>query len=159
MTVGTMAQRIAQAAHAFERTRTGIAPKSVTVVQSEGTLVITVHGALSPAERALSRTPAGAAQVQEFHRQLFASGSATLRQEIQNITGVEVREATAEVDPSSGTIVAVFSSGTVVQVSLLASEISADAWNGGGSGDQPGAGDKRSDSATPTTKSEVRRGA
>jgi uncharacterized protein YbcI len=140
MTDGTMAQRIAQAAHAFEGTRTGIAPKSVTVVQSEGTLVITVHGALSPAERALSRTPAGAAQVQELHRQLFASGSATLRQEIQNITGVEVREATAEVDPSSGTIVAVFSSGTVVQVYLLASEISADAWSAGASGDPAGAG-------------------
>jgi uncharacterized protein YbcI len=135
----TMAHQIARAAQAFERTRTGIEPKSVTVVQSEGTLVITVHGALSPAEQALSRTPAGAAQVQEFHRQLFASGAGELRKEIQNITGVEVRDATAEVDPSTGTIVAVFSSGTVVQVYLLASEISSDAWNVGGPTEQPGA--------------------
>ena len=37
MTDGTMGQRIARAAHAFERTRTGIVPKSVTVVQNEGT--------------------------------------------------------------------------------------------------------------------------
>jgi uncharacterized protein YbcI len=127
----TMAQRIARAAQAFERTRTGIDPKSVTVVQSEGTLVITVHGALSPAEQALSKTPAGAAQVQEFHRQLFASGAGELRQEIKNITGVEVRDATAEVDPATGTVVAVFSSGTVVQVYLLASAIAADTWNAG----------------------------
>jgi uncharacterized protein YbcI len=145
---GTMAQRIAQAALAFERTRTGIAPKSVTVVQSEGTLVITVHGALSPAEQALSRTPAGAVQVQELHRQLFASGSHALRQAIQRITGVEVREATTEVDPSTGTIVAVFSSGTVVQVYLLASEIAADTWNACASGDPHGASDKRGSSAT-----------
>jgi uncharacterized protein YbcI len=138
----SMAHRIARAAHAFERTRTGIVPKSVTVVQSEGTLVITVHGALSPAERALSRTPAGAAQVQELHRQLFASGSGALRQEIKNITGVEVRDATAEVDFSTGTVVAVFSSGTVVQVYLLASEIAADAWNANGSGRHAGAGDR-----------------
>ena len=138
MTQGTMAQRIAQAAHAFERTRTGIAPKSVSVVQSEGTLVITVHGALSPAEQALSRTPQGAAQVQELHRQLFASGSKALRQEIQDITGVEVRDATAEVDPSTGTIVAVFSSGTVVQVYLLAGEIAPGAWSAGGSNDSNG---------------------
>src|SRR4051794_37732483 len=69
----TMARQIAHVAQELERTRTGIEPKSVSVVQSEGTLVITVHGALSPAERALSRTPTGAAQVQEFHRQLFAS--------------------------------------------------------------------------------------
>ena len=138
MTDGTMAERIARAAHAFERTRTGIAPKSVTVVQSEGTLVITVNGALSPAEQALSRTPAGAAQVQEFHRRLFASGSETLRQEIKNITGVEVRAATAEVDPATGRVVAVFSSGTVVQVYLLASEIPDDAWNAGGPGEPLG---------------------
>ena len=130
----TMAHRIARAAQEFERTRTGIEPKSVSVVQSEGTLVITVHGALSPAERALSRTAAGAAQVQDFHRQLFASGSDALRQEIKKITGVDVRDATAEVDPATGTVVAVFSSGTVVQVYLLASAIAADDWNAGASG-------------------------
>jgi len=130
----TMAHRIARAAQEFERTRTGIEPTSVSVVQSEGTLVITVHGALSPAECALSRTPAGAAQVQDFHRQLFASGSDALRQEIKMITGVDVRDATAEVDPATGTVVAVFSSGTVVQVYLLASAIAAGDWNAGASG-------------------------
>src|SRR5206468_5934553 len=89
------AQQIAQAAIAFEQRRTGNhVPKSVTVVLSEGTLVITLHGALSPAERAMSKSPEGAAQVQEFHRQLFASSSDLLRQEIQRITGMQVREAT-----------------------------------------------------------------
>jgi hypothetical protein len=52
----TMAQQIAQAAIAFEQRRTGNnQPKSVTVVLSEGTLVITLHEALSPAERAFGR--------------------------------------------------------------------------------------------------------
>jgi hypothetical protein len=46
----TMAHQIAQAAIAFEQRRTGNhVPKSVTVVLSEGTLVITLHEALSPA--------------------------------------------------------------------------------------------------------------
>ena len=49
--------------------------RSVTVVLSEDTLVITLHGALSPAEKALAQSPAGAAQVQEFHRQLFANSA------------------------------------------------------------------------------------
>ncbi len=63
------AQQIAKAAIAFEQRRTGNhVPKSVTVVLSEGTLVITLHEALSPAERVLSQSPAGAAQMQEFHR-------------------------------------------------------------------------------------------
>ena len=47
----------------------------MTVVLSDTTLVITLHGALSPLERALAKTPDGAAQVQEFHRQLFANAA------------------------------------------------------------------------------------
>ena len=126
----TMAQQIAQAASVFENERTGVTPKSVTVVQSEGTLVITLHAALSPAERAVFKTAAGAAQVQELHRQLFANASETLRQEIKRITGIEVREATAEVESSTGTVVAVFTTGTVVQVYLLAHGIPAAEWSG-----------------------------
>lgn len=129
-----MAQQIAHAASAFEQQRTGNLPTSVTVVQSDGTLVITLHGALSPAERALAQSPAGAAQVQEFHRQLFANASESLRQEIKRITGVEVREATSEVEPASGTVVGVFTTGTTVQVYLLAQGIPVETWNGNGSG-------------------------
>jgi uncharacterized protein YbcI len=131
----TMAQRIAQAAIAFEQRRTGNhVPKSVTVVLSEGTLVITLHEALSPAERDLSRSPAGAAQVQEFHRQLFASSSDSLRQEIKRITGMDVREATAELEPASGAVVQAFTTGTVVQVFLLAGSAATDAWSGNAPG-------------------------
>ena len=54
-------------------------------------------------------------------------------QEIKRITGVEVREATAEVEPASGTVVGVFTTGTTVQVYLLAQHISADTWSGNGS--------------------------
>lgn len=131
-----MAQQIAQAASAFEQQRTGNVPKSVTVVLSENTLVITLHGALSPAEQALAKTAAGAAQLQEFHRQLFANASDWLRQEIKRITGVEVREATAEVEPATGTVVGVFTSGTTVQVYLLAHPVAPSSWSGNGSGDQ-----------------------
>lgn len=128
----SMAEQIALAATAFQRSSTGHAPQSVTVVLCENTLVVTLHGALSPAEKALARSPDGAVQVQEFHRQLFADSSAPLRQEIQRITGVEVRESTAEVEASTGTVVQVFTTGTMVQVYLLASPLSAEAWNSSG---------------------------
>jgi uncharacterized protein YbcI len=127
----TMAEQIAQAAIAFEQRRTGNhVPKSVTVVLSEGTLVITLHEALSPAERDLAKTPDGAAQMQEFHRQLFASSSVALRQEIKRITGMEVREATAEIEPASGAVVQAFTTGTVVQVFLLAGNTPTEMWSG-----------------------------
>ena len=127
----TMAEQIAQAAIAFEQRRTGNhVPKSVTVVLSEGTLVITLHEALSPAEKALAKSAAGAAKVQEFHRQLFASSSESLRQEIQRITGMEVREAAAEIEPASGAVVQAFTTGTVVQVFLLAGSAPTQTWSG-----------------------------
>jgi uncharacterized protein YbcI len=131
----TKAQQITQASIAFEQRRTGNhVPKSVTVVLSEGTLVITLHEALSPAERAMAKSPGGAAQVQEFHRQLFASSSATLRQEIQRITGMEVREAAAEIDPATGVVVQAFTTGNVVQVFQLAGSAPTDTWSGNGPG-------------------------
>ncbi len=128
----TMAQQIAHAASVLEQQRTGLAPSAVTVVLSEETLVITLHGALSPAEKALSTTPEGAAQVQEFHRQLFASSSASLRDEIKRITGVAVREAVAEVEPLTGSVVQVFTTGAMVQVFLLSHAISTERWSGNG---------------------------
>jgi uncharacterized protein YbcI len=133
----TMAQQIAQAASAFEQRRTGHVPQSVSVVLSEDTLVVTLHGTLSPAEKALAKSPAGIALVQEFHRQLFSNSAAALRQEIKRITGVEVREATAEVEASTGTVVQVFTTGTMVQVFLLAHGVPADTWSGSGTVDQP----------------------
>ncbi|HKI30659.1 MAG TPA: DUF2294 domain-containing protein [Gemmataceae bacterium] len=133
----TAARQIAQAAIAFERRRTGHVPRGVNVVMSEDTLVITLHGALTPAEQALVQSPAGAAQVQEFHKQLFNNSSDSLRQEIKRITGVEVREAAAEVETTTGTVVQVFTTGTAVQVFLLARTVPTDTWSGSVKGDQP----------------------
>jgi uncharacterized protein YbcI len=127
----TMAQQIAEAATALQQQRTGHAPKSVSVVLSGDTLVVTLHGALSPAERVMARSVEGAAKVREFHRQLFLNASETLQQEIKRITGMEVREATAEVEPRTGALVQVFTSGTMVQVFLLSGEVPSGSFNGG----------------------------
>jgi uncharacterized protein YbcI len=131
----TMAHQVARSAVAFEKQRTGHAPDSVTVVMSRNILVITLSGSLSPAERALSQEPAGAEQVREFHRQLFASSSGPLRDEIRRITGVEVREAAAETPPTESAMVAAFTTGTTVQVFLLAERIAADTWSDSGLGE------------------------
>jgi uncharacterized protein YbcI len=92
----TVTHRLRQAVCDFEQRRTGRLPKSVTVVLNENTLVTTLHGALSPAEKALAQSPAGAAEVQEFHRQLFNDSADALRQEIERIAKVELGEANVE---------------------------------------------------------------
>ena len=125
----TVAQQIARAAIAIERRRTGHVPRWVTVVMSEKTLVITLHGALSPAEKDLARSELGAAQVLEFHRQLFTNSAETLREEIKRITGVEVCEASADVETTTGTVVQVFTTGTMVQVFQLAQGVPAETWS------------------------------
>ena len=128
----TVAQQIAQAAVAFHQKRTGHPPTSVTVVLGEDTLVVTLHGALSPAEKNLAKSSEGADQVQKFHRQLFANSCEPLRQEIKRITGVEVREATADIETTTGAVVQVFTTGTMVQVFLLARSVPMDNWRGNG---------------------------
>ena len=123
----TVAEQVAEAARAFQQQRTGHSPGAVTVVLGEDTLVITLHEALSPAEKAMAQSAAGAAQVQEFHRQLFSSSAESLRQEIKRITGRDVREATAEVETTTGAVAQVFTTGTMVQVFLLGPGGPADA--------------------------------
>jgi len=118
-TTANVAKQLAAVASRLQAQRSGHAPKAVTVVLSEDTLVVTLHEALTPAEKALYRSPEGAAQVQEFHRQLFASSTGEMRQEIERITGRLVREAVAEIETATGTVVHAFTTGAMVQVYLL----------------------------------------
>lgn len=114
-----IAQELASIASRFQELRTGHKPTAVTVVLLEDTLVVTLHDALSPAEKALSQSPEGAAQVQEFHRRLFANSTDEMQQEIKRITGRQVREAAAEVETAMGIVVHAFTTGAMVQVFLL----------------------------------------
>lgn len=130
MSNSAMARQLAQAASDFEQQRTGRIPKSVTVVLCEETLVITLHGALSLAEKAVAESPASAAKLQEFHQQLFANSFGSLRQEIERITGAEVREANSEIKTITGPVMQIFATGAIVQVFLLARSLPADSWSG-----------------------------
>lgn len=136
-TMVTMAAQIGDAVTVFQKQITGHAPTAVTVVLSDDTLVITLHDALSPAEKMLVAKPAGAAQVQEYHRQLFSNASASLKQEIKRITGRDVREAAAEVETTTGSVVHAFTTGTMVQVFLLSKNGSKDAGSDNASSPPP----------------------
>jgi uncharacterized protein YbcI len=112
-------RELAQIALAMQSERTGHTPKAVTVVASEDTVVLTLHEALTPAEKILAQTENGAAKVEQYHRALFAVSCDELRKEIQRLTGRRVREAAVVVEPATGAIVHAFTSGTVVQIFQL----------------------------------------
>jgi uncharacterized protein YbcI len=122
-----MARQVAATACEFELQRTGHVPRSITAVLVNDTLVITLHGVLSPVEMELAKDHAGAARVKLFHRELFTSSCGLLREKIEEITGVGVREAMSEVTTETG---------TVVQVFLLAGSFTAGSWSGSGLGGQ-----------------------
>jgi uncharacterized protein YbcI len=127
----TMARQIAHAAIGFEQRRSGNpVPKFVTVVMTEDTLVITLHDALSPAEMAWAKSSSGAVRAEDFYRLLFASSSQGLRREIKRITGMDVREAIAEIEPATGAVVHAFTTGAVVQVFQLAGNAPTEVWSG-----------------------------
>jgi uncharacterized protein YbcI len=130
-------RELAGIALAMQAERTGHTPKAVTVVASNETVVVTLHEALTPAEKILARTETGASKVEEYHRALFAVSCDELRKEIQRLTGRKVREAAVVVEPATGAIVHAFTSGTMVQIFQLephgvATHVSAGVANGGG---------------------------
>lgn len=114
-----LSKELAQIALAMQSERTGHTPKAVTVVASEETIVLTLHEALTPAEKLLASTESGASKVEQYHRALFAVSCDELRNEIQRLTGRKVREAAVVVEPATGAIVHAFTSGTVVQIFQL----------------------------------------
>ena len=96
--------------------RTGHAPKGVTVVANDKTIVFTFQEALTPAEKILAQTESGAAKVEQYHRALFAVSCSELRKEICRLTGRRVREAAAVLEPATGALVHAFASGTIVHI-------------------------------------------
>ncbi|MFZ4733771.1 MAG: Na-translocating system protein MpsC family protein [Pirellulales bacterium] len=114
-----VAKELAEIALSMQTTRTGHAPAAVTVVASDETVVVTMHEALTPAEKILARSERGASQVEDYHRALFAVSCEELRTEIQRLTGRKVRESAVVVEPATGAIVHAFTSGTIVQIFQL----------------------------------------
>jgi uncharacterized protein YbcI len=128
-----MKQQIADAVCAFQHHSTGRAPKAVNVVISDDTLVVTLRDGLSPAETKLAKSPAGAVQMQNYHHRLFKCSCGSLLLEIKRITGLEVREATADLETSTGAVMQVFVTGTIVYVFLLSGRIPAEQESGSAS--------------------------
>ena len=115
----SMAKELAGIALSLQASRTGHTPTAVTVVASDETVVVTMHEALTPAEKILARSERGASQVEDYHRALFAVSCEEMRKEIQRLTGRKVRESAVVVEPATGAIVHAFTSGTVVQIFQL----------------------------------------
>ena len=117
-----MAQKIAQAADSESRRQWGYVFQCVTLVASGEILVVTLQGNLSDADKEFAAPLANEADVQQSRRHLLSRGAERLRQEIEAILGAEVCAAAMAVEMTTGVVVQVFTTGSRVQVLLLAGD-------------------------------------
>jgi uncharacterized protein YbcI len=126
----TMTAQVAHTVRDFQQQRTGHTPKSVTVVLSEGVMLVTLHEALTPAEIILCQTDKGLARLRDFHRDSIRASLGPLGTEIERIAGVALQEVVADIEPATGDIVHIFTTGTLLQVFKLTGCLSAETWVG-----------------------------
>jgi uncharacterized protein YbcI len=109
----TIAQQLARSACVSERRQAFHGRDWVVVFLNETTIVIALHCSLTEAEKAQFQSPAGAARVREFHRQLFKNKSAPLVRQIKRLTGMEVMNTTVEFQPETDSVVHFITTNTV----------------------------------------------
>lgn len=124
-----IARQVFEVVTAVELQNEGHLPRAVSVVLCGRTLVITLEGVLSQFEQELIKSSTGAAQVQEFHQQLFLKEPTAFWREISRITGLRFRTEASSDDPVVCACVNVFGSGTVVNVSLLEDFVENSSWS------------------------------
>jgi hypothetical protein len=78
----------------------------------------------------LAQTLVGASRIEELQKQLFEAAGDVLRHDIERITGTPVVDTSAAVDRENGSVIRSFPSGTLVQIYLLASNVSPQHWSG-----------------------------
>lgn len=109
---GTIGQKIAQAAGAFEQWRTRQRREWIAVLMNEETIVIALHGCLTASEKALAGNPAGAAELRDSQRRLFSHDADAFVQKIKVITGMHIRSTTVDIDPTIDSVVQNFTTDT-----------------------------------------------
>ena len=95
-------QQIVQAVSSFQRTQLAVTCKSITVDLHPDTLVVTLCGATSPAERDFARDRRARELLEKLYDELFDVIKPILEAKIQEILGRQVRRSRMNIDPESG---------------------------------------------------------
>jgi len=96
-------QQITEAVSDFQKAQMAVSCESVAVDFHDETLVVTLTGTTSPAERNYARDPRARELLERFYHQLFEVIKPILEAKIQEITRRQVRRSQLNIDPESGT--------------------------------------------------------
>jgi uncharacterized protein YbcI len=114
-----LARLIAHATATFEHGLLARTPTSVSVVSDPRWLVVHVHESFTPVEWRISRNPAGARRVREFHHFVFEDALDALVDHVQRATGVRIRGGIAHVDTATGSVLKTFTTHPDVDLFLF----------------------------------------
>jgi uncharacterized protein YbcI len=95
-------QQILEAVSNFQRTQLAVTCKSLTVDLHPDTLVVTLCGATTPAERDFARDRRARELLEKLYDELFDVIKPILEAKIQEILGRQVRRSRMNIDPESG---------------------------------------------------------
>lgn len=113
-----LARQVAQAAGTFENMLLHRVPRAVSVVATEGWMVVHLQEDFDAMERRLA-VGDGRHRVEEFHRFLFENSLPSLRAHVRRATGVNLEGAVAHVDAENGTVLKTFSTHHTVDLFVL----------------------------------------
>ncbi len=97
-----MHQRIAEAVATFQRGQMSGAECSVAVSIQPDTVVVTLRGVMSPAEKRLVEVGNERQLLEEFYSRAFELGKANLEAAIEDILGRKVAHSFLHLDADSG---------------------------------------------------------
>ena len=95
-------QQIIEAVSSFQETQLAVTCKSIVVDLHADTLVVTLCGATSPAERDFARDRKARELLERFYGELFDVIKPILEAKIQEILRRQVRRSRLNIDPESG---------------------------------------------------------
>ena len=100
--------QLTEAVIAFQRDQMSVTAESVWVDLHPGALVVTVRGAISPAEQSCARDGKGRELLDRFYSRLFEVSKRTLEEAVEAILGLPMRQSRLCVDTESGAQVILF---------------------------------------------------
>ena len=95
-------QRVVEAVVKFEKDQMSVTPESVSVDFHPNAVVVTLQGAMCPAEKQYARNKQARALLEGFYSQVFDATKPILEASIEDVLGQRVERSRLSVDPESG---------------------------------------------------------
>jgi uncharacterized protein YbcI len=107
-----LAQRIVEIISTFEKRQMSVSPVAVAVTLAPESIVVTLQGITSPAERDYARDREGKRLLDRFYEEVFEVSRPVFETAVADVLGCSIERSKLTVDAESGSAVILISLGT-----------------------------------------------